>query len=324
MNINADLLAAKDGLNIEVCFVCLYALFLEVSGTRLHNSENISGYTVNPGLHHSSSRFSCTNFQVLESTCAVSITYFPFDVQTCELKFTAWSYTKALVEINKGSRGIQLEEYSPNASWDLIDTSANEINTDEAAVVFKVKLKRKPRFYIINIIVPVIFLSILNVFSFFLPVTSGERAGYSITVFLSLAVFLTIVSEQLPNNSENTSLLAVYIMLVSGLSTVIVMLCMIQLRLASWNDSEKPVGKFYRVFITIANFLQCRKCRSRTVSPNAEASSKPDLKDDVEDNEAVTWLDVVNAMDFVFFTTSILYTFLCTTTIGAVAINASQ
>ncbi|KAL4217199.1 hypothetical protein ACF0H5_023652 [Mactra antiquata] len=227
-----------------------------------------------------------------------------------------------------GTRGVLLDEYVPNASWEVVETSAEEINTDEAAVVFHIKLKRRPRFYIINIVIPIIFLSILNVFSFVLPVTSGERAGYSITVFLSLAVFLTIVSDQLPNNSENTSLLAVYIMLITGLSTFIVMVCMIQLRLQSWNESRKPVTKFYRFFVNACKFLQCKTCKRKSISPKEEEEekSKPNLHDDDDgdDVNGVTWLEVIHAMDYVFFTASMLYTFICTVVIGTVAINAEN
>lgn len=250
----------------------------------------------------------------------MSITYFPFDIQRCGLKFSAWSYSKSQVTITMGKKGIELGEYVPNSSWEVVDTDAEEIKT-EATVVFHITLKRKPKFFIINIIIPVIFLSVLNIFSFFLPVISGERAGYSITVFLSLAVFLTIVSEQLPRNSENTSLLAVYIMLVTTLSTVIVMICMIQLRLQSWNDTKKPIITFFRNFVTLRNCLQCRICKKRPIAPKDETSSTPSLESDSVDKSEVTWLDVANAMDFIFFISSILYTTICTLVIGVIAVN---
>jgi len=31
--------------------------------------------------------------QVFQTTCSIDTTYYPFDVQTCELQFIAWSYT---------------------------------------------------------------------------------------------------------------------------------------------------------------------------------------------------------------------------------------
>ncbi|XP_060569044.1 neuronal acetylcholine receptor subunit beta-4-like [Ruditapes philippinarum] len=64
-------------------------------------------------------------FQVFESTCDVDITYFPFDTQSCELKFIAWSYSKEEVELNKGSRGLRLatrivEEFPINKFYKTI------------------------------------------------------------------------------------------------------------------------------------------------------------------------------------------------------------
>ncbi|KAL4235547.1 Neuronal acetylcholine receptor subunit alpha-7 [Mactra antiquata] len=263
-------------------------------------------------------------YQVLESTCAVAITYFPFDIQECELKFSAWSYSKYEISIHKRTIGVGLDEYSPSALWEIEDTSTEEVNTTEAALIFKLKLRRRPRFYVANILIPVFFLSILNVFSFLLPVTSGERAGYAITVFLSLTVFLTIVSDQLPNNSQNTSLLAVYIMLVTGLSTAIVILCLYQLRLQSWHDTDKPVGNSYRRVVKICNILRC-KTRDKTsskakVAPKENSSSNSDFTDNVSDKPSpkITWLDVVNGLDYIFFIVSVLYTVICTLTLIAI------
>ena len=46
------------------------------------------------GLVHFIRDGNCFFFQVFQSTCSVDITYFPFDVQECKLKFVAWSYSK--------------------------------------------------------------------------------------------------------------------------------------------------------------------------------------------------------------------------------------
>ncbi|KAL4240539.1 hypothetical protein ACF0H5_001331 [Mactra antiquata] len=258
-------------------------------------------------------------FQVLESTCSITITYFPFDVQTCEMKFSAWSYTKNEVEINEGTNGIQLSNYQPSAAWDIAETSAREINTEEAAVVFTIRLKRKPRFYIINVIIPIVFLSFLNVCSFLLPSTSGEKASYAITVVLSLAVFLTIVSQLLPNNSENTSLLSTYIMLITGLSAFISMLCIMELRLQSWHNTEIPVNKLCLLFVTVSNFIKCQACNKRKIIPEDDNVSQKS-----KEETPVTWLDVINAMDFIFFIFSSFYTFICTFVIGIVAVHGDS
>ena len=217
-----------------------------------------------------------------------------------------------------GRRGVQLEDYVENSAWSLIGTSARETNTDEAAVFFTLKLKRKSGFYILNVIMPVVLLSILSMFTFILPITSGERASYAVTVFLSLAVFLTIIAAELPKNSENTSILAVYLTLISVWSTLIVVLCLVESRLAVRDEKVTPINAFFRAFVKVADFFTCKTCK-KSVSPK-DFNSKSDLKEELGIVGA-TWTQVVNSMDFLFFWLSFIFTFLCTAILGAIAVN---
>ncbi|XP_052773834.1 neuronal acetylcholine receptor subunit beta-3-like isoform X2 [Mya arenaria] len=244
-------------------------------------------------------------FQVLESTCDVNITYFPFDVQECPIKIIAWSYSKEEVEINEGNNGIYLDEFEENALWNLIGTSAEEVNTEEAAVIFKIKMKRKPTYYVINIIMPVTLLSFLNVITFALPVTSGERASYAITVFLSMAVFLTIVSAELPKNSNVVSLMAVYLLTMSCLSTAIVTISLLELRLLTRHLDNRPVTRFYKRIYNVCKRLQCKgekigkkgKVGANSVPSLTEKSNN--IADDGSDD--VNWKNVTSSLDYMFF-----------------------
>ena len=210
-----------------------------------------------------------------------------------------------------------LEEYVENSEWSLVHTSARETNSDEAAVFFTLKLKRRPNFYVLNIIVPVIFLTILDIFSFLLPVSSGERASYTITVFLSMAVFLTIVAAALPQNSETTSLLSVYLMLMISLSTFIVILSLAELRIATRDANNEPIGKGFLFFIKFSNVITCKVCR-KSVAPIRQLSSKVKKRHPPE--HSVAWSEVVDAIDIVFFWLTFLYTVLITLIIGLVAL----
>ncbi|XP_062615149.1 CHRNA7-FAM7A fusion protein-like [Saccostrea cucullata] len=49
---------------------------------------------------------------------------------------------------------------------------------------------------------PIILMEILQMFVFLLPENSGDRVSFSVTILLSIAVYLTIVSEQIPKSSE--------------------------------------------------------------------------------------------------------------------------
>ena len=78
---------------------------------------------------------------------------------------------------------------------------------------------------------PILFLCILNVLVFFLPLESGERVSYAITVLLSIAVFMTIVSDTLPKTSEPLPLISYLLMISLIISSIIAVITIFNLRL---------------------------------------------------------------------------------------------
>ena len=72
---------------------------------------------------------------------------------------------------------------------------------------FYFQLKRKPLFYGLNYLLPVIVTAALTVFVFLLPAESGEKIGYCLTVLLAFMVILTLIAADLPTTAANTSLL---------------------------------------------------------------------------------------------------------------------
>ncbi|KAK3590153.1 hypothetical protein CHS0354_041209 [Potamilus streckersoni] len=59
----------------------------------------------------------------------------------------------------------------------------------------------------------------MNACVFVLPAKAGKKASFSVTVFLALAVFLTIVTLTLPQNSDNVSYLGIYLVIMAVFST---------------------------------------------------------------------------------------------------------
>ena len=64
------------------------------------------------------------------------------------------------------------------------------------------QLERRPLFYLLNLIFPCSVISTVAILTFLLPPESGEKVSLCITVLLSLAVFLLVVSETMPPTSE--------------------------------------------------------------------------------------------------------------------------
>ena len=226
-----------------------------------------------------------------------------------------------------GSKGIDLEQYSSNSEWDLIDSIATvEEESDEASVIYTLKIKRKPRYMVLSVILPIVMLSVLNLFVFVLPCDSGEKASYAVTVFLAFAVFLTIISSALPRNSESLSIFSVYIIILTVQSTLITMTALVVVRIRQF---ESPVPK---IVVRITNFLHCECCRKErnaVIPEDANVSSNgsvppmegfinkklpPEKLDKTNNNDdddtthdTCDWEKVANGLDRLFFC---FYTFV--------------
>nr|KAG5704513.1 hypothetical protein BaRGS_003824 [Batillaria attramentaria] len=77
-------------------------------------------------------------------------------------------------------------------------------------------------FYALNVLLPVLLVSGLNSVVFALPVQCGEKMSVSLTTFLTLAVFMTLIQDSLPSNSDTVCYLAVYLASQMVLSVVAV------------------------------------------------------------------------------------------------------
>jgi hypothetical protein len=64
----------------------------------------------------------------------------------------------------------------------------------DGIVHFDVYIKRKPLFLCITLVLPILLVSFVNLFVFILPIGSGERTSFSVTI---------IIMERNSNNSHD-------------------------------------------------------------------------------------------------------------------------
>ena len=79
-------------------------------------------------------------------------------------------------------------------------------------------------FYVMNVILPILLVSALNSLVLVLPVECGEKMSVSVTAFLTLAVFMTLIQDSLSSNSDTVPYLAIYLASQMILSIMVVVL----------------------------------------------------------------------------------------------------
>ncbi|XP_011448925.3 acetylcholine receptor subunit beta [Magallana gigas] len=265
-----------------------FTKFKEMGGSFYYVSVDSSGYV------------SWYPYEVFETRCSIDITHFPYDKQTCKIVFIVWSYSVNQVEIEKSPNGVEYYEFEENSVWTILDTESI-VNKDkyESEIIFKIELQRKPKYFVMNMILPVLCLSLLSLLVFLIPVDAGEKMGYSITVFLSFAVFLSIISAELPVNSESTSTLSFYLVLQMGVGTLVLVISAIQLRL----HHRKTTADMSQIFRKMVKLDRCLRCKSGCcLSKKVRAIEKNEIEEQgIHTDDDIEWTDVTSAIDFLCF-----------------------
>ncbi|KAH3864574.1 acetylcholine receptor subunit alpha-1-B-like [Dreissena polymorpha] len=201
--------------------------------------------------------------EVFQTTCAADVRKFPFDTQKCSMVFATHGYTEMEMKMKTLKDHIDFHGNGGTAGWTITETLVETEIADGGNIhtTCFMTLQRNPRYIVLNIFLPIVFLSFMNICVFILPVPSGEKRGFVITVFLALAVFLTIVSGNLPENSVNVSLLNIYVFKSTLLSVIIGIVTIVQIRIYH-RDSNLPVPPWLR-FIA-------KKCTSNPRSNDVE------------------------------------------------------
>uniref|UniRef100_A0A2I4CTC3 Acetylcholine receptor subunit delta n=1 Tax=Austrofundulus limnaeus TaxID=52670 RepID=A0A2I4CTC3_AUSLI len=184
---------------------------------------------------------------IFHSSCSINVNYFPFDWQNCTLKFTSLTYNAREIKMMLKQEGndtvewiiIDPEGFTENGEWEIIHRPAKK-NTyrhipkesnKHQDITFYLIIKRKPLFYIVNIIIPCVLISFLASLVYYLPADSGEKMTLSISVLLAQSVFLLLISQRLPETSTSVPLIVKYLMFIMVLVTVVVLNCVVVLNL---------------------------------------------------------------------------------------------
>lgn len=108
-----------------------------------------------------------------------------------------------------------------------------------SSIIYQLTVSRVSLYYFMYILLPLISLAFLFLLVFHIPPDSGERMGFGVTVLLSITVYLLVISEKLPEKSDNVPMLGVcFITLFYVLCTALAMAALTTI--LSRRDSMPP------------------------------------------------------------------------------------
>ncbi|XP_075957601.1 5-hydroxytryptamine receptor 3A-like [Anarhichas minor] len=193
------------------------------------------------------------------TACTLNIYNFPFDVQKCSLTFQSWLHTIDDINITLMRSPEELREdksvFMNQGEWELLHILSNykifSVDNDDyyAEMKFHVVIRRRPLFYTVNLLLPSIFLMVMDIVGFYLPPDSGERVSFKITLLLGYSVFLIIVSDTLPATAIGTPLIGVYFVVCMALLVISLTETVLIVRLVHKQDLQPPVPHWVKYLV---------------------------------------------------------------------------
>ncbi|XP_026063145.1 5-hydroxytryptamine receptor 3A [Carassius auratus] len=210
-----------------------------------------------------------TNTFAVTSACKMNVHQFPFDVQSCT--FTLQSPIHSIIVICIGHLSYSISDnelvinpisdasfltlsskkaFQTQGEWELLSintskTNATTLGDPQDQLIYKITMKRRPLLYVINFLMPVLYFLILDLASFFIDSTGGEKLGFKVTLLLAISVLLLLLQDMLPSTANDIPLIGVYCVVIftlMGISVLETVLVNFLIAKGNRTISVKPMG----------------------------------------------------------------------------------
>ncbi|XP_034533957.1 neuronal acetylcholine receptor subunit alpha-2-like isoform X2 [Notolabrus celidotus] len=204
---------------------------------------------------------------IYKSSCSIDVTFFPFDQQSCKMKFGSWTYDRAKIDLEPFENTVDLKDYWESGEWAIVNAvgtyntkkydCCREIYPD---ITYYFVIRRLPLFYTINLIIPCLLISCLTVLVFYLPSDCGEKITLCISVLLSLTVFLLLITEIIPSTSLVIPLIGEYLLFTMIFVTLSIVITVFVLNVHHRSSATHRMPRWVRrLFLSAVPHWLCMK-----------------------------------------------------------------
>ena len=148
-------------------------------------------------------------------------------------------------------------------------------------LTFTCTIQRKPLFYIVNLIVPCVNISVLAVLVFLLPSDSKKKITLSISILVALLVFYLLLIDLIPPTSLVIPLLGKYLLftlVIVNLSIIITIITLnVHFRRHPTTHMSPFLRKLFLVYLPRILFMKRPKAPPRHVYVKSESFDNNEL-----------------------------------------------
>uniref|UniRef100_A0A0K0FCM2 Uncharacterized protein n=1 Tax=Strongyloides venezuelensis TaxID=75913 RepID=A0A0K0FCM2_STRVS len=203
------------------------------------------------------------------TTCRLNIKYFPYDQQYCTIIISSWTSDKASIDYYPESDLVNLQNYIPNEEWIVVSFDVKRVEQKfvccpEPWVLLECNLiiRRKPLYYIVNLVIPTSIITLVAVTGFFTPASTSnerrEKLSLGIDALLAMSILMMMVSEQMPTTSDYIPLFGLFYLAIIIIIFVGTIFTAFILNIHLQKQYNRPISPFiaYIFFHKIAVWLK--------------------------------------------------------------------
>ncbi|KAK5975330.1 Acetylcholine receptor subunit alpha-type acr-5 [Trichostrongylus colubriformis] len=197
---------------------------------------------------------------IYKLSCAMNVEWFPYDSQNCTFIISSWTHDKATIDYWATYPTVNLMNMARNAEWEVLGFEFKRIEQSFKCcanpwvlLYAHLVIRRKPLYYVVNLVVPTSIITIVAITGFFTPTSTSserdEKLYLGINTLLTMSIMMLMVCNQMPSTSSYVPLMSWYYL---GIIIVIVSGCLmatIVLALHGQKRHNRPLPRWVRKLV---------------------------------------------------------------------------
>ena len=142
----------------------------------------------------------------VETMCNLNLEKYPYDTQNCPLNIYN-SHMLPGVELQVVSYFFSQswsESMSYSCEWYLETQKTETVSLNGIKIpCVSLKVRRKTTFYTVCLLLPMVLTSFINTLAFLVPLQSGEKVSFLVSIFVSTSVFVSFFKDVMPRGLDS-------------------------------------------------------------------------------------------------------------------------
>ncbi|KAL8625597.1 hypothetical protein ACOMHN_014685 [Nucella lapillus] len=137
-------------------------------------------------------------------SCQLIMINYPYDSHICPITFMDVANTINVLPLSSS----YYKEFGLEGEWHMTNITSEKFtlgsssDLNNIAARFSIHMSRKTTFYSVMVLMPLVLMSYLTVLVFLLPLDQGDKAGYLVTITISVSVFNSFFTSDMPRGLD--------------------------------------------------------------------------------------------------------------------------